>query len=277
MLNLAITLVVDVGNFSTKYCYQWEKEVRANSFSSVIHRYKVLEDPEGMTRFQYNNLDYYVGEAVKNFYSGKEERMYFGNTKKGHHEAQIRLLAALYNVFKETGQREFNLILTSPYESMEHDKKYFVKNFQGKRTAYVDGNAFEFEVHKIIMAAEGLGAIYFAKSLNCAIVDAGSMTTNVLYLINGSISKQDSHTLNGGTINNSPLEIADNVAKSCPYIEYDYPIICTGGRAADIKQALEQLGYENVEVAELEGYPSYFVNSVGLLLKYSKKFEAMFA
>ncbi|UDY80721.1 actin like protein [Geobacillus phage GR1] len=273
---MTLTTVIDVGNFSTKYAYEWKNEVKMGSFSSVIHPYKPLEETEGMTRYVYNNLDYYVGEAVKNFYSGKEERMYFGNTKKGHHEAQIRLVSALHNIYKETGEREFNLILTSPYKSMASDKEYFVKNFQGKRTSWVDENPFDFEVNRIICAAEGFGASHFTKEKNFVIIDAGSMTTNVLYLINGAISKEDSATLNGGTINNSPFQIANNVLKSCPQIEYDYPIITTGGRSLDIQKSLEQLGYENVTIAELDGYPTYYINAVGLLLKYSKTFEAMF-
>ncbi|PHA62832.1 hypothetical protein [Bacillus wiedmannii] len=276
---MTITTVIDVGNFSTKYAYETEEGIQCSSFSSVIHPYKEMDDSKGITRFTYNNLDYYVGEAVKNFYKdGREDKMYFGNVKKGHHEAQIRLLAALYNIYKETGNREFNLVLTSPYKSMTGDKEYFMKNFQGKKSAIVDGNPFEFEVKRIIVAAEGFGAVHFSKSKNCAIIDAGSMTTNVLYLINGAISKSDSETLNGGTINNSPFEIANNVVKSCPQISYGYPLVCTGGKADELKVAMETLGYENVTVAQLEdNQPSYYVNAVGLLLKYSAKFEAMFA
>lgn len=273
---MSITLVIDVGNFSTKYSYRKDKEIKCGSFSSVIHPYKELDNEDGLNRFEYNNLDYFVGEETKNFYSGKEESMYFGNIKKGHHESQIRLVSALYYVYKETGEREFNLVLTSPYESMISDKDYFLNNFQGKKSSRVDGNPFEFEVKKIVMAAEGLGALHFSEELNCSIVDAGSMTTNVLYLINGSISREDSITINGGTLNNSPFQIANNIAKHCPFIAYDYPIICSGGQDDEIKTSLEQLGYEKVESPNTEVYPNYYTNSVGLLLRYEDSFEEMF-
>lgn len=274
---MSLTVVVDVGNFSTKYCYQDSKEIKADSFPSVIHPYKPLEDSKNMKRVKYNNKDYYVGEEVKNFYFGREEEMYFGNTKKGHHEAQIRLVSALHNIYKETGQNEFNLVLTCPYESMEADKKYFMDNFLGKRTAFINEEPFEFEVKSILMAAEGLGAFYFSDSPNCVIVDAGSKTLNILYLVNGSISKEDSFTLNGGTIDNSSFQLANKFAKKCGNVDYTFPIVCTGGRAKEIKDALEGLDYSNVSVADLEDQPYYYVNSIGLLLKYGKTFEAMFA
>lgn len=274
---MAIIVVVDVGNFSTKYAYQDEKEIKSNSFPSYLHQYKELENVEGMQRIQYNNLDYFAGEKVKAFYFGREEQMYFGNTKKGHHEAQIRLVYALYNVYKETGMNEFNLILTCPYESMEVDKKYFTSNFEGKREAQIDNETFKFSVNRIIMAAEGLGAFHFSKSPNCVIIDAGSMTLNILYLINGSISREDSHTLNGGTIHNSVFQLASTFAKTCTNVDYDYPIICTGGKAKEMKEVLEQLGYSEVSIADLRNQPTYYVNSVGLLMKYGKKFEEMFS
>lgn len=271
-------VVVDVGNFSSKYAYQDKKEIKANSFPSVLHRYKEFDEKiEGMQRVTYNELDYYVGEAVKNFYFGRPEQMYFGNTRKGHHEAQIRLTYALYNVYKETGDNEFNLILTCPYESMEVDKKYFVENFEGERIAKIDNEPFNFKVNKIVMAAEGLGAFHFSESPNCAIVDAGSMTLNVLYLINGVISKEDSHTINGGTLTNDCFQLSDTFAKTCTNINYDYPLVCTGGKADEMKASLEKLGYTNVIPAQLDDKPFYYVNSVGLLLKYGKKFEAIFA
>lgn len=275
---MTLTTVIDVGNFSTKYAYQdVKKEVVCNSFSSVLHEYIPLEDAQDISRVEYNELDYYAGEAVKNFYFGRPEKMYFGNTRKGHHEAQIRLVFALYNIYKETGEKDFNLILTCPYESMEADKKYFVKNFEGERTAKINGEVFEFTVNKIVMAAEGLGALHFSKSLNCAIVDAGSMTLNVLYLINGSISKKDSHTENGGTIDNTPKQLASTFAKVCRNVDYDYPLVTTGGKAVEMKESLLKLGYTDVEVASLEDKPSFYVNAVGLLLKYGKKFELMFS
>lgn len=274
---MTLTTVIDVGNFSTKYTYQWKEKTRANSFSSVIHPYKFLEEHEGMSRVEYNELDYFVGDDVKNFYFGREDEMYFGNKRKGHHEAQIRLVTALHNIYKETGQNEFNLVLTSPYESMEADKKYFLKNFEGKHQARIDEQSFEFEIKNIVVAAEGLGAIHFSNSQNCVIVDAGSMTTNVLYLINGSISREDSVTLNGGTINNTMFQLANNFVKACPQVEYDYPIICSGGRSKDLKESLERLGFEDVQVAAAKGKENFYTNSVGLLLKYSEKFEAMFS
>lgn len=276
---MALTTIVDVGNYSAKYAYKTKKGIECNSFSSILHPYKPLEESlEGVRRIQYGILDYYIGKAVENFYFGRNEQMYFGNTRKGHHEAQVRLVRALYEIHKETSETEFNLILTCPYDSMTADKQYFTDKFEGERTAIVDGEEFNFKVNRIIMAAEGLGALHFSEYPNCAIVDAGSMTLNVLYLINGTISKVDSHTINGGTIQNSPFALASNFAKTCTNIDYHYPLVCTGGKAKEMKEALSELGYSNITVAELpNGKPSYYVNAVGLLLKYSEKFEVMFA
>lgn len=270
-------VVVDVGNFSSKYAYQDKGEIKANSFSSILHRYKELDEKSpDMSRVTYGNFDYYIGEGVKNFYFGRSEQMYFGNTRKGHHEAQIRLVYALYNIYKECGENEFNLVLTCPYESMEEDKSYFVDKFEGERTAIIDGETFDFKVNKILMAAEGLGAYYLSSSPNCAIVDAGSMTLNILYLINGVISRNDSHTINGGTLYNDMNQLSDTFAKTCPNIQYDYPIICTGGKSEGMKQALDEIGYSNVSSSKIENYPDFYINSVGLLLKYGKKFEGIF-
>lgn len=273
---MTLTTVIDVGNFSTKYVYQEKEEIKCGAFTSVLAEYVPMEEYEGYQRVEYNGLDFYAGEKTYAFYHGHPEKMYFGNVRKGHHEAQIRLVYALYNIFKETGQKSFNLILTCPYESMEKDKKYFVKNFEGTRVARIDGEDFEFDVNKIIMAAEGLGAMNFTKSLNCVVVDAGSKTLNILHFINGHISKKDSHTINGGTIDNTTQQLAITFAKICNTVDYEYPIVTTGGKADEMKEALEKIGYSDVMAAELKGYPSYFINSVGLLLKYGKKFEVMF-
>lgn len=275
---MAITVIADIGNFSTKYAYiSKDGVIVTNSFSSVTHQYKELDEQQEMTRYRFKTLDFYNGPGTENFYAGKEDDMYLGNTKKGHREGQIRLLAALYKIYQETGESEFNLILTSPYKSMVSDKNYFITNFEGPQSAFINQNPFDFKVNKIIVAAEGLGALQYASSSNCVILDAGSMTLNVLYLINGVISKEDSRTLNGGTLKNSPMVLAEKFAKACTVVEYDYPIICTGGKAEELKDSLIDIGYENVEVAKIEGKESYYVNAVGLLLKYKDKFEAMFA
>ncbi|PED64042.1 hypothetical protein [Priestia megaterium] len=283
---MALTLVVDVGNYSTKYTYEWEKKTKCGSFSSVLHTYKKLDSTEGdLTRFKFGALDYWVGEDVKNFYMGKEDRMYFGNVRKGHREAQIRLVAALYKVYEETGENEFNLILTSPYESMQKDTDYFKENIKGEQSAYVDNSPFQFTVKNLIVVAEGLGALNFTDEVNCVIVDAGSKTLNILYLINGNISRDDSHTLNGGTLDNNTYTLANNFFKACSYIDLDYPVICTGGKAKELSEDIQELGFENVTVVDLEigtgknkeKQPPYYVNAVGLLMKYGKQFEAMFA
>lgn len=274
---MTLTTVIDVGNYSTKYAYQVKKEIKTGTFSSVLAEYREMEEYNDYQRVEYNGFDYFAGEGAQSFYYGRPAMMYFGNVRKGHHEAQIRLVYALHNIHKETGQSSFNLILTCPYEGMAKDKEYFVKNFEGKRVAEIDGEPFEFEVNKIVMVAEGLGALHFSKSQNCVIVDAGSQTLNVLYLINGNISKNDSHTINGGTIENSTKQLANTFAKTCNNVDYDYPLITTGGKAAEMKDALIGLGYTDVSVAEIKNEPHFYVNAVGLLLKYGKTFEAMFA
>lgn len=274
---MTLTTVIDVGNYSTKYAYQEKKEVKCGSFPSILKEYKPMEEYNNYQRVEFNGLDYFAGEGVEAFYYGQKELMYRGNTRKGHKEGQIRLVYALYNLYKETGQKQFNIILTCPYESMGIDKKYFVDRFEGKKKAFIDGEEFEFEVNRIIVAAEGLGALHFSKSPNCAIIDAGSKTLNVLYLINGNISKDDSHTVNGGTIDLEPSQLASSFAKICNNINFDYPLVTTGGKAEEMKVALEEEGYIDVSVALLKDQPSFYVNAVGLLLKYSKRFEAMFA
>jgi len=277
---MTLTVVVDVGNFSTKYAFKNEGEIIAGSFSSVISPYKEVEGFEsldGVKRVAFGGFDYYSGEGAKNFYSGNEDRMYFGNIRKGHHEAQIRLTRALHEIYLKTNERTFNLILTSPYPSMKDDKEYFTQLFLGMKVAYIDSVPFEFEIKNILVAAEGLGATNYTDKKNIVIVDAGSMTTNVLYLINGSISKQDSLTLNGGTLRNTAWDLSNQVAKSCPHIEYKYPIICTGGTAKEMKEALERLGYLDVSVCTSEDFEEYYSNSVGLLAKYGNKFEEIFS
>lgn len=275
---MALTLILDLGNFSSKYGYIDKKgNVALNSFSSVIHKYKEMEGMKDVTRVTFNSNDYFVGEGVKNFYLGKENQMYFGNVRKGHREGEIRLIYALYSAFKETKEREFNLVITSPYDSIGKDKKYFDEIFKGKRVAYIDDQPFEFEVKNLIVAAEGLGALHFIDALNCVIVDAGSMTMNILQIFGGSISKEDSLTLNGGTIQNTTLELADRFFKACPHIDLEYPLVTTGGRALEMKKALESIGYENVLVAETsEDVENYYLNLLGIILKYSETFEELF-
>lgn len=270
-----ITVIVDVGNYSTKYAYKKNKEIKVDSYSSVIHPYKPLDNVKDMLRVQYNDYDFYIGESVKHFYLGKEHEMYYGNKRKGHHEAQIRLVSAIFNVYGETNESTFNLVITAPYESISADSKYFKENFLGTKSATVNGEQFNFEVNKITMVPEGLGAFHFSESYDCVIIDAGSKTLNVLYIINSFISKEDSYTLNGGTINFTSQELVNKFVKTSSHVDFDFPIICTGGEAYEIKSSLEKLNYTNVIVANLDGdLPVYYVNSVGLiLLNHSNKFD----
>lgn len=272
-----ITVVVDCGNFSTKYCYELNDRIGMGTFPSIIHQYVELDVQEDMQRIQYEKLDCYIGEGVKNFYFGKKESsMYYGNTKKGHHEGLIRLVTALYKIYEETTINEFNLILTSPFSSVKLDKEYFTEKIGGMNTAQVDGEQFAFCVNHIFVVSEGQGAIHFfdqEECKNCIVVDAGSKTVNTLNFVGGAVRKANCHTIVGGTLDTSKFDLATQVIKNYAQIGYDFPIICTGGKAQEMSQEFTDLGYTAVKYVELENSPSYFANALGILQKYKDDIE----
>jgi hypothetical protein len=100
---------------------------------------------------------------------------------------------------------------------------------------------------------------------------------NILHIIDGAINASRSKTLNGGTIKNIPFSLANNFSKANPDIEYEQNILVTGGKAVEVAQAIQNIGYENARSLTLEEYPAYYVNVVGLFLSYEKKFEVLFA
>lgn len=158
---------------------------------------------------------------------------------------------------------------------LQSDKKYFDERFNGKRVATVNGEEFVFKVKNLICTSEGYGAVYCVES-DAVIVDAGSKLMNIIPVDDsGSTKKNECKTINGGTLDNSFKSLAVRFLKSSEF-DYDHPIVTTGGKATEMKQALESLGYCNVKVAEIDGVDSYMVNSVGLLLEFKDLFKEQF-
>lgn len=273
---MTITLIADIGNFSTKIIYTYEGEVFIESFSSIVAPFKELEDYGEMVRLEYKERDYLTGNGVENLYAGKTDRMYYGNIRKGHNEGMIRLLNALHKVTKKTKETSFNLVLTSPYVSLAKDKQFFIDNFLGKNSALINGIDYNFEVKNIIVASEGLGALNYTKEKNLVIVDAGSMTMNILTIINRRISVKETFALNGGTLTRTPFELAYDFSKKMNEVDFDFYIVVTGGKANEIKVALEKQGYTNVNIPDIPEDQFYLINSLGLYEEYIEEFERNF-
>lgn len=275
---MAITVLIDPGNFSTKYVYRYKGEVRVKSFYSITHVFEAMDSPfsSEIKRVTFKNFDYYIGKEAARFHSNPD-LMYMGNTKKGHHEGIIRIIAALHEVFRETGETTFNVVSTSPYTSMTKDREYFEKQLGGQQQSYVDNQPFNFNIPNFRVAAEGLGAITFSEVKDCIVVDAGSMTMNILHLINGTINSVRSQTLNGGTVKNSPFTLANTFSKANPDVEYEQLILVAGGKGTEVAAALKSIGYEQALAVTLEDHPAYYVNVVGLFLAFERKFEVLFA
>lgn len=272
-----LTVIIDPGNFSTKYAFRHNGEIVAKSFSSVAHRFEQMEErlKDSIKRVKFGNFDYYIGEGAARFHS--DGTIYRGNKRKGHHEGIIRIIAALHDVHKVTGETKFNIVATSPYFSIVKDREYFLKMLKGKKEAFVDGHSFDFTIENLRVAAEGLGASYFAQVKDCVIVDAGSMTLNILHLIDGTINSNRSQTLNGGTTKHTAFALADKFAIACAEVEFEHKIYVAGGKNQEIAAALEEIGYEDVEAIELGNYQAYFINVLGLYKKFEQKFEVMFS
>jgi hypothetical protein len=272
-----LTALIDPGNFSTKYVYRHEGQISVGSFHSITHEYEQMESGfhDEVKHVEYKSYDYYIGKGAAKFHSDTK-LMYRGNTRKGHHDGLIRIIAALHEIHEKTGADTFNIVITSPYASMQKDKKYFERMLQGECETVIDGRQFNFSVEHIRVAAEGLGALSFAKVRDCVVLDAGSMTMNILYLIDGTINAKRSKTLNGGTTHNKSHSIADSFTRACPDVEYEKTIVVTGGKAEEIAEELINIGYENTKTVVLEEHPPYYVNVVGLFMTFEKRFEVMF-
>lgn len=274
---MALTVLIDPGNFSTKYVYRHNGEVRIESFHSITHMYEEMDSVlnNEVKRVTFKHFDFYIGKGAAKFYNNPD-LMYMGNTRKGHHEGLIRILAALHQVHSETGQKDFNVVVTSPYSSMKKDREYFEKQLLGKQDCFIDGTPFNFNVLNLRAAAEGLGAISYSDEKDCIVVDAGSMTMNILHIIDGTINSTRSKTLNGGTVKNKAFVLANNFSKANPDVEYEQKILVTGGKSTEISEALKMIGYDNARAITLENYPTYYVNVVGLFQAFERKFEALF-
>lgn len=275
---MTLTVLIDPGNFSTKYVYRHNGDIRVGSFFSIAHVYEEMETTfnNEVKRVTFKNFDYYIGKGAARFHKN-EELMYMGNVRKGHHEGLIRVIAALHDIYKETGATSFNVVTTSPYTSMKKDREFFERKLKGACESLIDGKPFNFKVENFRAAAEGLGALSFSKSKDLIVVDAGSMTMNILHLIDGTINASRSRTLNGGTIKNSVFSLANSFSRACPDVDYDQHILVTGGKPEEISEALKDIGYDNAQAVTLEDYPAYYVNVVGLFFTFERKFEVLFA
>lgn len=278
--NKTITVFLDLGNFSSKIAYLKENgEFALLTYSSIVHRYKEMDSITDVNHISFDGRDYYIGKGAEHFYFGRNNEKYSGNKSKGHKEGEIRFVNALHLVHEATKAKKFNIVLTSPFENVAQDKKYFEDKMKGFKSAFIDGNPFEFEVKRIIAAPEGLGAIHFTKHKNCVIIDAGSMTINILHIIGGAISMEDSHTEVGGTVEQSEIMIAEKILKIVGRkLNLSHPLVITGGKAESIKTALKAEGFTNVEVAKPSDreVEQFFVNCLGLLLEYGEQFEEVF-
>lgn len=264
-------VVIDAGNFSTKYFYRTDGEINLKCFSSVSHDFVPFGDDEfateknGMTRVQFNGFDSYLGDSVADFFASKGgEKMYTGNIRKGHMAVVLRIVAALYHVSQHTGETSFDLAVTSPVASRRRDKAYFLETLSGSRRAVVNGEAFDFEIGKLLVAAEGLGAKVFEDKKNFVLVDAGSHTVNILRIISGDMA-DTSETVNGGTQTKTAEQIAQTVFRSISDIDFSFPIRVSGGKSAEIANAIEKIGYTNCQTITAQCEP-YYVNGLGVLL-----------
>jgi rhodanese-related sulfurtransferase len=275
----ALTVIIDPGNFSTKYVYRWKNELQVGTFESIAHRYEEMEQStiNEAKRVTFKRFDYFIGRGAAHFHTD-ESTMYRGNKRKGHHEGIIRIVAALHDIHKATGATTFNVVSTSPYTSMIKDREFFERQLGKEIECVVDGKEFNFVIENFRTAAEGMGALKFSETKDCVVLDAGSMTLNVLYFINGTINATRSKTLNGGTIENDTFALADIFSRAVSStVEYDKYIIVTGGRSVEVAEALEDIGYDNVHSIELKDHPPYYANVVGIFLIFEKKFEKLFA
>lgn len=264
-------IVVDPGNFSTKYFFDHGGEVTAESFSSVSHDYIPISDdtPFGKTQFnmsrvQYLGLDKYIGEDAKRlFKSKKQEKIYTGNTRKGHNSGLMRVVLALYKAHIITGECEFDLIVTSPVESRKKDKLYFENGLTQNSRAIIDNQPFEFTVRKLVVATEGLGAKEFVDHQECIIIDGGSQTTNILHFLGGQLT-ENSTTINVGTESASMAQIADTIYRELNNVDFDFPVRVTGGKAIELANELETTGFQNCLPIHCD-CDKYLINGYGVL------------
>lgn len=270
---MSLLLIVDIGNFGTRVAYEHEGEMVVDTFSSITHLYKKLEDQKEMLDIKFGGGHYLTGEGVENFYDGKENRMYLGRTRKGHAEGAVRLLHALYRTYKKTNENTFNILLLSPFSSMEKDKDFFKQHFTDNNSYSINGKPFNFSVNHIGTVAEGLGAYSFAKKKNCVLLDAGSGTENIITITNGSVQLDDTHTLNGGTIGNSPFELANEFQRLMKNVDDTTEIVVTGGKARELSESLDMLGYENVTLPEIEEDKFYLTNLIGSYKMFYEKLK----
>lgn len=267
-------VVVDSGNYSTKYFYPVENSVRMGCFLSIVHDYVSFSTddlsgrPRGMNRVQFGAIDSFVGEGAKNLFAQKQgESLFTGNVRKGHIDAVARIVLSLHKIHEATGESSFELVLTSPIASRAQDKEYFSNIFTGNLTAAIDNRTFEFSINKLIIAAEGLGATTFTDQENYVVVDVGSQTTNIVRVI-GGVMTEDSTTINGGTHSKTPQQIAKIIFRSISDVDFSYPIFVTGGKLDDIAPALREIGYDNVSATSVPhmDLAPYYINGYGIYL-----------
>lgn len=262
---MALTLMVDIGNFGTRVVYKHKGEMVVDSFSSVTALYKDLEDQKKMVDVFFEEGHYITGEGAEFFFKGEKEKFkYAGGKSKGHSQGAVRLIHALYRVYNATNESKFNILILSPFESTKKDKIFFQKHFSESNTYMVNSRAFNFDVEHIGTIPEGLGAFRYAKSSNCILFDAGSGTCNITSIINGTVNLDDTHTVNGGTVGNSPFELVFNFKNLMKDVNSEDEIVVSGGKAREIARNLEAQGYENVILPEIEKDEHHLINLLGI-------------
>lgn len=265
-------VVIDPGNYSTKYFYKQNGTIEMRSFLSITHDYIPIatageafkqEKHNALHRIEYMGYDKYIGDAVSSFYQARQDdNLFTGGPVKGHFLGLLRIVFSLYQIFQATGESKFTLCITSPVKSKEKDKLFFEEKLKNNPVARIDGASFSFTIEALYVGAEGLGAKRFVDQPNCIIVDAGSQTTNILKFINDGFT-DESKTINFGTHNTKLEAIAEGVFRALNGVDYEYPVRVTGGKAQEIAKQLESFGYHNVLPVQCQVEP-YLINGYGL-------------
>lgn len=263
-------VVVDTGNFSTKYFFEMDSRVQMGCFSSVSHEYVGISQEAyfrpvaDMHRVEFDGLDQWIGEGAKNLYAYKKnEEMYTGHVSKGHFDALLRVILALHHVKKTTGTNSFDLVVLSPFVSIHSDKRFFEDLLLNEHTACVDSEDFTFCINSLRIATEGLGAKYFVLEPNCIILDVGSQTTNILSFSNGLLLSTDpSTTVNIGTQSQALRNIGSKILRKLNMVDRDFPVRVSGGKSDEIAKILSQIGFIDCRAITAECEP-WHVNGLG--------------
>lgn len=180
-----IIIAIDLGNYNTQAVTSEGNETKFDS------RYEIGVDidPVNNETIKYENTCYIMERGEFDLEFNKAEKNYMPN-----------LLYAIQNV---TNQKEVNIVLNVPIDSMgiseDFKEKLSNKEFQYR----YKGEDRKVKVNNVAVVGEGIGSIYslpvIAKGKSIILFDIGGRTTNVLVIVNGKIEKK--FTITKGIIN----------------------------------------------------------------------------